>query len=507
MSDSLVAGAEKLDVCVVGAGYAGLNALFVAGRCLPASARVVVLDRHQGPGGMWNDAYSYVRLHQPYRFFTAGNIPWSLRRERSYLASRDEVAAHLRHCFDVISTRLNIDARWGWEYVDHVEDAASVLVTARDPDGQTHTFMADRFIDATGFDVESLQPLPLSSQQVSSIAPNELAESGLLDRRDDAPVWIVGSGKTAMDTVIALARANPARPIGMVTGAGTYFYSRDVVNPTGLKRWTGGVRYNAIFAGAAERFDGTNAEEVAAWCRRSVGTSPLRDPAPPHLLFALLSEAEATTVTDGVRDVIRDHLTDVVDDASGPALLLRSGARQSIPAGSCIVNCTSHLAPRDAEHVPYVSPSGRSMSINSTSVTLPNSAVSAYFMSHLFFRNKLADAALYELDFHGLRRDAPAATLAVVSALTLYNLSLVFERVPTKAFQESHLDIDRWYPRARQLAGQIQFMRTHKRNRPRHRHALDTFSRNTGVRCGPLDVTVPAPRAATEVREREPTDQ
>lgn len=505
MPDSSTDGARSFDLCIVGAGYAGLNALFVATRHLPRTARVLVLDRHLRPGGMWNDTYPYVRLHQPYRFFTAGNIPWSLRRERSYLATRDEVAGHLRHCFEVLSGRLAVDGRWGWECVDHVEDGTSVIVTARDPEGRTHTFDVHRFIDATGFDVESLEPLPLSSRHVHSIAPNELADSGLLGR-DDAPAWVVGSGKTAMDTVLALARANPARRIGMVTGAGTFFYNRDLVNPVGAKRWTGGMRYNAIFAGAAERFDGTNAEDVAARCRQSVGTSPLHDPEPPHLLFALLSEAEAAAVTAGVRDVIRDHLIDVVDDASGPALVLRSGARRPIVAGSWIVNCTSHLAPREVKHVPYVSPSGRCMSINSSSVTLPNSAVSAYFMTHLFLRNKLADAPLYELDFHGLRRDAPAATLAVVSTLTMYNLSLVFERLPMKAFQESHLDIDRWYPVPRQLAGQLQFMRTHKRNRAHHRQALDTFSRRSGVRCGLLAPAVPAPRRRADVTEPEPAD-
>jgi hypothetical protein len=92
------------------------------------------------------------------------------------------------------------------------------------------------------------------------------------------PVWVIGSGKTAMDTIVALVRANPARRIGMVTGTGTYFYNRDIVLPTGLKRWTGGVRYSSIFAGAAKRFDGTNALEVSEWCRAWCGTSPLGDP-------------------------------------------------------------------------------------------------------------------------------------------------------------------------------------------------------------------------------------
>jgi len=166
MSESLRANTDYYDLCVVGAGYAGLNALFVASRYLPVTARVLVLDKHQQAGGMWNDAYSYVRLHQPYRLFTTGNIAWTLGRERSYLATRGEVAAHLRHCFDVISKRLDVDARWGWECLDHTEDERSIVVSARGPDGEVCSFTADRFIDATGFDVEPIDPLPPASRRV-----------------------------------------------------------------------------------------------------------------------------------------------------------------------------------------------------------------------------------------------------------------------------------------------------------------------------------------------------
>ena len=494
MSESLRANTDYYDLCVVGAGYAGLNALFVASRYLPVTARVLVLDKHQQAGGMWNDAYSYVRLHQPYRLFTTGNIAWTLGRERSYLATRGEVAAHLRHCFDVISKRLDVDARWGWECLDHTEDERSIVVSARGPDGEICSFTADRFIDATGFDVEPIDPLPLASRRVRSISPQQLEDSGLLSDDHTGPVWVIGSGKTAMDTIVALVRAKPARRIGMVTGTGTYFFNRDLVTPSGLKRWTGGVRYGSIFAGAAKRFDGTNAAEVSQWCRAWCGTSPLVDPPPSHLLFAFLSEAETATVATGVSEVIRDHLSDVVDEATGPVMVLRTGARHPIPSGSWVVNCTGYSAPREMEHVPYVSPSGTAMSINSTSSAFGNPAVSAYFLSHLFFLGKLADAPLYEVDLHGLLRNAPEAALAVWSSLILYNLSLVMERVPMRVFREFRLDFDQWYPPVRQLAGQLQFMRTHKRNRRHHRQALDTFGKHANVRCGPLSSPVPSTR-------------
>jgi cation diffusion facilitator CzcD-associated flavoprotein CzcO len=325
------------DLCIVGAGVVGLNAAFVASRFLPATARVLILDKHRQAGGMWNDAYSYVRLHQPYQLFTAGDIPWTLARKRSYLATGPEVAAHLRHCLDVISERFEVDARWGWEYLNHLENGTSVEVSARAPHGEVRTFVVDRFIDARGFDVEPIEPLRLTSHHVRSIAPHELADSGLLNDEQLEPVWVIGSGKTSMDTIVALVKSNPARRIGMVAGTGTYFFKRDLVNPNGLRRWIGGVRYNAIFAGAAKRFDGANAAEVREWCRTKCGISPLEGPAPTHAFPTLLSEEEMVTVAAGVSDVLRDHLVDVVDAASGPEMVLRSGARQPLPSGAWVI--------------------------------------------------------------------------------------------------------------------------------------------------------------------------
>lgn len=490
MSESSTTDIKHYDLCIVGAGIAGLNAAFVATKYLPVTARVLLLDKHQQAGGMWNDAYPYVRLHQPYQFFTAGNIPWSLGRERSYLATRDEVSAHLRHCFDVISKRLDIDARWGWEWLNHTEEDGRVTVTARDSEDNIHSFTADRFIDAIGFDIETIEPLQLASSEVRSISPRELQNAGLLSDHDQAPVWVVGSGKTAMDTVVAIVRANPARQVGLVTGTGTYFFSRDLAYPTGARRWTGGSRPNAAFTQVAGRFDGTNAAEVCEWFRTRYCLSPIV--APRHNLFGILSEGEKATVTAGVRDVVRDHLIDVVDEPSGPAMLLRSGARHPVAMGSWVVNCTGHFALREVEHKPYVSSSGKSMSVNPTSMTLGFSSVSAYFMTHLFFLDRLAEAPLYELDSYTLRRIDAEAGPVVLSCLIMHNLSVVFERVPLKVFQENGLDFDRWYPPHRRLAGQLQFMRKHKRDRQHHRRALDAFSQRVGVRCGPLPHAAPA---------------
>lgn len=83
------------DLVVVGAGIAGLNALYAAVQYLPKNARVLLIDQKAGPGGMWNTAYDYVRLHQPHPMFTVGDMKWAWNKPRDYLAKRDEVRDHL----------------------------------------------------------------------------------------------------------------------------------------------------------------------------------------------------------------------------------------------------------------------------------------------------------------------------------------------------------------------------------------------------------------------------
>jgi len=56
-------GGIETDYLVVGAGAAGLA--FVDALIAASDADVVMVDRRHGPGGHWNDAYPFVRLHGP----------------------------------------------------------------------------------------------------------------------------------------------------------------------------------------------------------------------------------------------------------------------------------------------------------------------------------------------------------------------------------------------------------------------------------------------------------
>src|ERR1044072_6013518 len=44
------------------------------------SADMPIVDRHRMPGGHWNDAYSFVRLHQPSAYYGVGSRPLGSNR-------------------------------------------------------------------------------------------------------------------------------------------------------------------------------------------------------------------------------------------------------------------------------------------------------------------------------------------------------------------------------------------------------------------------------------------
>jgi cation diffusion facilitator CzcD-associated flavoprotein CzcO len=125
---------DSCDLCIVGAGLAGMNALAVASQYLRRGARVILVDRRPRVGGMWVDAYPYVRLHQPHPWFTAGDIGWTQGHDRSHLATRPEVLDHFQHCLDVVRRRVTVDTLLGWEFDGYEESGGTVTVRCHTAD-------------------------------------------------------------------------------------------------------------------------------------------------------------------------------------------------------------------------------------------------------------------------------------------------------------------------------------------------------------------------------------
>lgn len=399
---------QTYDLIVIGAGVAGLNALNSAAEYLPKGARVLLVDAKDRAGGMWNIAYDYVRLHQPHPMFTVGNMRWDWSKPRSYLAARDEVQAHLASALPAIGTRVNLDTAFATTVTDCAEVIApdgprgAVTLHPNDAPKAKRTLHAQQVIEARGLNYHLADPLPLETDSLHSIIPQDLHAT--LAAHPQADLIIVGGGKTAMDTVLATAKTDGQRPITLIEGRGTNFLNRTKYIPTGLERWTGGKLVSRMFRDLARIFDGTNEDALMTHVSRTYATEP--EAGHGVFLFGLQSEDEQARISAALTRRIRGYLDTARDGTTGPELVLRSGETLPVPAGSIVVNCTGSFfrTPEPEPPAPLLSPAGTVMSINARAGMHFLTSVAGFFGPHLHARGLVRGQGFYTLDHEGLFR-------------------------------------------------------------------------------------------------------
>ena len=179
------------------------------------------------------------------------------------------------------------------------------------------------------------------------------------------PVWIIGGGKTAMDTAHALITDYPDRAVNLLAGGGTFFHDREKFFPDRMHRWWTGTMVSTIAEEIAHRFDGTNEDELWSWHRVRYGL--WSTPQTGNFVLGVLSREEDGTIRSGLSRALDDHFVDVVN---GPRTTLRSGASLPITPGSWLVNRTGYIVNRRFPYEPFSSPGGWVLSIQTASATL-----------------------------------------------------------------------------------------------------------------------------------------
>lgn len=482
--------ADLYDLVVVGAGVAGLNALYAATEYLPKGARVLLIDQKDMAGGMWNVAYDYVRLHQPHPMFTVGDLKWGWNKPPSYLAKRDEVRDHLASALAPISDRVRLDLRFG-HTVTGCEDVraedgyrAAVTFHANGDAEESVTVQATRAIHAPGLDYRLAEPLVFSNGHVISILPQDLLET--LAAHPGRPVYVVGGGKTGMDTILATLAENPEREVTLINGRGTNFLNRTKYLPNGLKRWTSGMLISRLFRDLALTFDGLNEDHLIDHFRRQHSSDP--DSANGVFLYGLQSEEERARIEAGLAQRHDGYLEDVEGPAEAPVMRLRGGQRVDVPAGSIFVNCTGSFfrSPEKAHVHPFLSPQGTVMSINARDGFHFLTSVAGFFATHLLYRGQLANAGFYTLDLEELFRRNRNAWVGASSAQAYMNQVIAVQILPMMLLDRCALDFDRWYPLPRRIAGLIRMKSTAQADIAHCRGVLERVADRFEVRCAPV---------------------
>lgn len=195
----------KADYLVVGAGAMGMA--FADTLVSETDATVAIVDRYHQPGGHWNVAYPFVRLHQPSAFYGVNSAP--LGRDvidatgsnagLYELASSGEVVGYFGQ---VMQQHLLASGRVRYFPMAEYEGEGRFHSIVS---GEAHQVAAGKVVDATYMNVTvpAMRAPPYAvAHGVRCITPNELVR---LIRRP-AHYVVIGAGKTGMDACLWLLR-------------------------------------------------------------------------------------------------------------------------------------------------------------------------------------------------------------------------------------------------------------------------------------------------------------
>jgi hypothetical protein len=251
------------DYLVVGAGAAAIAFIDTLLTELP-SAKIVLVDKHQAPGGHWNDAYDFVRLHQPSLLYgvasrqlegnwaklmlTKATLPWNHR------ASKDEILTYFQGIVDewIANGQVQYYPKCAYDFEQKIEDGFHSF-SALDGPEVYKVKVSVKFVNGILGECKVPSQCPVEfpvDQGVDLITPNKLyqfAMDGSYKTNKAKKYVILGGGKTAMDTAVFMQRVMKIKPdditwvvpndVWMLNrgGGGPWDYPRALISSDGDK--------------------------------------------------------------------------------------------------------------------------------------------------------------------------------------------------------------------------------------------------------------------------------
>ena len=229
----------ETDYLVVGAGAVGLS--FADELVARTDARITLVDRRARPGGHWNDAYAFVRLHLPSAYYGVPSLPLGTDRIEAHgpdaglyeMATGSEVREYFHRVLDEV---LLPTGRVEWLPMSDYSlgpDGAH-RVTSR-VTGETRTVdVRRRLVDATY--LETAIPSRHTPAYVVDPGVRHVSVNGLADVPQAPSRYVVlGAGKTSIDACLWLLDhgVDPSR-IRWVRPRDGWFYDRAGWQPLDL---------------------------------------------------------------------------------------------------------------------------------------------------------------------------------------------------------------------------------------------------------------------------------
>ena len=314
------------DYLIIGSGAVGMA--FADVILNETDASVLLVDKHHKPGGHWNDAYSFVTLHQPSAYYGVSSRELSrgfkdqvgLNKGLHELASGAQV---LDYFDDVMRNQFLPSGRV--QYFPMCEYQADGRFTSMLSDNAYQVTVGKKIIDATYYKTSvpsTHTPKYAVDDQVELRPLNDLPQ--LTSAREGYVV--VGGGKTAIDACLWLLQ-NQIKPddIRWIMPRDSWFVDRKNTQPT-LEFFN-----NSMGTQAAQLEVLAKAESIDDLFDRLEKAGVLlrldKNVEPRMFHGATISEAEITELRR-IKNVIRmGHVTHIKADE----ILLEQGAIATSP--------------------------------------------------------------------------------------------------------------------------------------------------------------------------------
>ena len=327
----------ECDYLVGGAGAVGM-AFVDALLGEDGEATVVMIDDHHQPGGHWNDAYPFVRLHQPSHFYGVASMDLGSKRIDAVgfnagfyeLASGAEVQTYFER---VMRERLLPSGRVQYFPMSrYMGDNTFENVLSRET---SQVAVRRRLVDCTYFktSVPSRHQRAFAvADSVDCIAPNELPRL--------APQYehycILGAGKTAMDTGVWLLESGVApSSIHWVCPRRSWMINRVVTQGSVefFEESIGGFANQLeALANATSKEDAFDRLEACGFMLRIDQT---RRPEMFHYATISIAEVEQLRRIEQLVEAGR------VAEIQPSGLVMESGESVTMPEGTLYVDCTA----------------------------------------------------------------------------------------------------------------------------------------------------------------------
>ena len=342
---------QETDYLIIGAGAVGMAFVDTLIDEDP-DCRITVIDRHAAPGGHWNDAYSFVTLHQPSATYGVASMELCPDRVDTHghnaglypLAKHSEILAYYAR---LMNDRLLPSGRVAYHPLTEYRGGSSGTHSARGILSGTDMTLTVRrkVVDATWFktSVPATHKPSFAIVEGTRLAiPGDLP--GLWQQAGNLPAHyvVLGGGKTAMDTAVWLLESGVApEAIDWVRPRDSWMFNRKLLQPA-KHAIEGLIRFQLDLAECAAASE-TGDEMFAQLGERGSMLRIDPDVSPSMFHYAVISEAEVALL----RQITRVHRGQRVTALEPDAMVLGDN-RVAVPANTLFINCTATAVPFEA---------------------------------------------------------------------------------------------------------------------------------------------------------------